>query len=157
MNTELTHAIEPENTAPDPYALHQGNTSDDDGRAIDDYFEAPTLAPVEKGSVAYVKKEIAVPTRMIVRKLYVGTIGGVVYDPVMVFPADLNRKRLIITGVYDNNAFFSLGSEKSDAQTNGSIYQCIFGPLTIEGHTGALWVYSIASVAVDLTIISVTE
>jgi hypothetical protein len=81
----------------------------------------------------------------------VGTVDGVLYDPVQVFPVDLNRLKVIIQA--DDNVV--VGSEKSDVYNGAAIVSPT--QWAVDGHTGAVWVYSTEANAVNVVVWSVTK
>lgn len=79
-----------------PYRTLAGNHADDDGMAIDEMFEPASWGPVSHESREYAAEETKVATRLLSRQIVIGSNGGVIYDPVQLFPVDLSRKRLRI-------------------------------------------------------------
>jgi len=94
----LTPPIAPAEVNPQPHRTLAGNHADDDGQAIDDWFEAAPAGPVKyddapRPTAPEVKP---VATRLLTRTVTVGMPGTTLYDPVQLFPADTRRKSLVI-------------------------------------------------------------
>jgi hypothetical protein len=149
--TDLTNSPAPEIIDPAVHRRLAGDWTDDDGLALDETFEPAFYGPVESESLAAEKESIPTPTRLLSSKVVVGTVDGVLYDPVQVFPVDLNRLKVIIQA--DDNVV--VGSEKSDVYNGAAIVSPT--QWAVDGHTGAVWVYSTEANAVNVVVWSVTK
>jgi len=156
----LNEQTAPELSNPVPHHPMAGNWSDDDGPATDDYFEAPTHAPISHDTLPdpTAKIELPIPTRLLCRSLVLGSIDGVnPTDPIPILPADVNRKALLmVVTVAGSASGVKIGSAKSDVYyspvfaANGNI------GYDLSGHTGALWVYNSATAVADKVTVDVT-
>lgn len=130
-------------------AFHTANRTDDDGQALDDYFESAYQGPpVESESAQYEALSIPTTTRLIARSFTVGTNGGVLYDPVQVLPADPNRKSLHI----DADGPVQIASDKAFPSA-----AVVTFPWTDTTHTGAVWLYSTSGSVVTVSVWAVTS
>ena len=134
---------------PHPLGPLSGDYTDDDGRAIDDYFESADHNPVKETGLpkdqVRDQKDIPVADRLISRTLPLVSLAAA-GDVIQFFSADLNRKKLIIY-VEAAASHIRVGSQKTDvygagllggvatgvANGGGNIYD--FGP-----YTGAVWI-----------------
>lgn len=86
--------------APGIAAGFPGNQNDDDGRAIDDYFEAAESGPVEQMGVIPPVSELPTTTRLITRSLVLTSINTQGhFRAVQILPTDPNRKRVYLHGM----------------------------------------------------------
>lgn len=149
--TELTDSPTPELLDSAVHRRLAGDWNDDDGLALDETFEPPFHGPVVSETLLAAKEEIKTPTRLLSRTVQVGSPGGVTYDPVQVFPVDLNRIKVIVQT--DDNVV--IGSEKSDVYNNASVLSTT--QWSVDNHTGAIWVYSTEANIVNVTVWCVTK
>ena len=143
--TDLIQPVTPELINPEPHPPIAGNYADDDGQAIDEWFEAAPVGPQEYGIPPVITTPtIPQTTRLLTREFVISANGGV-HTPILVLPADPNRIKLIIGVEADTR----IASEKSDvfsaAPAGGTAM------LDMDGHTGAVWAYS-TDTATDLVV-----
>lgn len=149
----LTDSPLPDLEDPRPLGPLHGDVRDDDGIALDQFFEATYQGPpVESESQAYAELSTPILTRLISRRVTVGTVGGVLYDPVQVLPADANRRDLIV----DADGIISIGSDKTDVYQSGVINPSST-PWQTGKHSGAVWVYSTSDQPVSVSVWAVTS
>jgi hypothetical protein len=78
----------------------------------------------------------------------------------MLLPADPNRKTLTLLVYADTKLTVIVASSKSDG-FNGTTFLTVNGggvvAVPLDGHTGAVWAYSQAAAAVDITAMGVTR
>lgn len=150
-NPTLTKPITDAVTDPSPLGRLAGDWHDDDAQAIDEYFEEADHGPQQYIGIKPAVEKIANPTRILNVKTPVGNASVTLYDPVQVFPPDLNRK--VCNIIADGK--FNVGSEKTD------VYNGVTFPantlVTMNGHTGSLWIYSTENSVVNVTISVVTQ
>lgn len=149
-NSETDFRIDPA-----PLGPISGDHNDDDGRAIDEAFEAADWGPQAYGGVKVDREDLPPVTRLITVMMDVPPIanGGV---PIMFFPPDRNRVCMILDG---DNAGWNYGSDPNELaaltrlNAGGSIGSS--SPLIIAGHTGAIWISTPVSTAtVSVTVIT---
>lgn len=132
-----------------------GDHSDDDGQALDDYFEAGPQAPIVYSDGDGYADNRPAHTRMIVRSYVLTSANGVnPPDPVMILPADANRLELFIES---SSETLTIASDKSDCYYPGAIMR---GGRQVysQCHTGAVWVYTTETVTpVTVTVRVVTR
>lgn len=144
------------NDDPHPLGPLAGDYQDDDGRALDDYFESADHMPVKETGLPAAQvndqKDLPIVDRTISRTLVLTPIdltnGG---QPIMFFAADLRRKFLKIVVVTDN-AVISFGSQKADCYGGGYLYGPIRTPAVpaapviydFPNYTGAVWIGAIS-------------
>ena len=159
----INSPIPPEDLSPNPLAAIAGNHADDDGSALDEYFEPnPDLVGLPYGGpvaseTAYEAESLPKIQRILSRSIPIGTIDGNIADPVQVFPADGNRHslRIVITGDVEVH----IGSDKTDVYGGAVVSGYATGPTeyVFDRYTGALWVYSTEAAPVTVNVFSVTE
>ena len=151
---ERTHDNQPNHL--NPQTLHHlaGNWSDDDGLAIDEYFEAADHGPQEHVYVEGAKAALPVTNRLITRAIpfTFDTSGGAgevwpcISDPVLALPADPNRTLLMIAYAVGHTEppFIPvfIASEKSGCYGEPTHYLVVYsgGLMTIPGYTGPVWI-----------------
>jgi len=156
----INEPMPPEILDPVAHRKMAGDWTDDDGLALDEYFEAPSHEPVSHDTLPdpYAKVSIPEVTRMLNRSLTLGSTDGVnAGDPVMLLPADPNRRVcLLIVTVAGSATGIRMGSARSDVYgaplyaANGSI------GYDLSGHTGAVWVYNPSTAVADTATVSIT-
>jgi len=155
---DLNIPVQPDTLDPLPQHPIVGNIHDDDGQAIDQYFEAPPHQPLDYSQFATTVDENPVCTRLIVKTYTLVSPDGVVYaDPVQVLPADPNRKELWVDSSASN---LTIASSKSDCYSLATFRHqttdfCFYS-LT---HTGPVWIYYtplVVTTAGNFTIRAVT-
>lgn len=133
-----------------------GEHNDDDGRALDEAFEAADASPQTYYGVPTEREDLPRPTRTLVRSFTVPAGGA----PIMFFPADLKRKSVVIRC---NSVGFVWGSDANEVSAfvrlNTGVSAAFFTnatvPMIIDGHTGPVWVA--ADLDSIVTVLVVTE
>ncbi len=136
---------------PAPLGRLSGDWTDDDGIYIDQQFEGDPQGPQPRTGLEPEKETIRAATRILSQRMPVGTLNGTLADPVMAFPADLNRKTLIVIAT---GGTVSIGSDKSDVY-NGVVMPANL-PWTTDNHTGSVWLHSTSETAVTVSVWSIT-
>lgn len=165
--TDLIEPVKPDVLAPEPHPVIAGNHADDDGSAIDEWFEEPSHAPQKYDDVPVKSAPEVKPvaTRIISRTVALNNAS----DPLMVLGADTSRKDLIIRIGADrgsDDVRVMIGSDKTDlynvAYLN-SIATLVTGNTDIgsewrsDKHTGAVWVSAVnAPGSVDPFVVNVS-
>jgi hypothetical protein len=143
----------PEELDPVPHPPIAGDFKDDDGPAIDEWFENPPSGPQEYGTIP-VKTEPAIKpvTRIVSRVIRMTCSATVNSDPILLLNADPNREDLIIrvnttvTQIPRPDKFqFMIGSDKADlyngADFGGLCTTVSFGiEWRSDKHTGPVWI-----------------
>lgn len=165
MTDNITEPVTPELTDPVPFSPLAGDWKDDDAQVYDDDFSETQGAPLDNAmGVPHAAAKIKPTSRLIHRSIPVGTpAGGAVSPPIMLLPADPNRKSLTLFAYADTQKYFTFGSDQGDC-FNGNQYPVFvttvsrsWPSLTLDGHTGAVWVYSDSSTPVVCVAVAVTE
>lgn len=163
MTDSINEPMAPEElnpAAPNPVA---GDWNDDDAQAYEAEFEAAPVPPLEYSGIPFRETEIKPATRFVTRQVSVGTINGVIQDPIMLFPADLNRIRLSFYGRSDAVRYLRIADSKTgcfdgvEFMTTATTVARSLTPLEMNGHTGAVWVYSTADQEVIVAGLAVTR
>lgn len=149
---KFTPVEQPENLSPEPEHRLAGDWNDDDGQAIDEYFEPAYHGEVEQVYVDAEREDLPAPNRMLSRVVpfVQRSESAPAPEPVLVFPADVNRKSVSITvyaGEQDargERIFYRIGSSKQDLYGDANIQQLYPSHYTIDGYTGALWMNVLA-------------
>lgn len=142
--TEINAPVSPEELNPAPHPALAGNYADDDGEAIDEWFEAADVGPQDYGTVPVnVAPVIKVPpTRIISRTIAVNQSS----DPVMLFSADVHRKDLIVRISSDavpvDTVYTLIGSDKTDVYNQAFFNAGPASEFRTDKHTGAVWFYA---------------
>lgn len=120
-----------------------GDTTDDDGRAIDEFFEAMDAGPLVFGGSVVDAPEPKVTTRILGRRF--NLISP--FEPQQILPADPNRIAVRIQYKSTLGAALAFASEKSDVYS-APVFHVPFPagllaitPILEIPHTGALWVW----------------
>lgn len=139
MAHELTEPIAPDLLTPEPFAALAGDTTDDDGPALDDIFEAPSHGPIDYGTLIPATDSARPQSnRALTRFLRLTPIdGSTPADPVQLFPADPNRTKLLMTVITAGTCRFA--GEKSDVYSGAKLISNLIYDFT--GYTGAIWFY----------------
>ena len=117
--------------------LQQGNTSDDDGIVLDEYFEPNPGLPVTHAGIDTGKDELPPVTRILTRAIPL-IAGG---DPVQAYPANRKRKSVRIVGRSTTATDkFRIASDKADIYGAGLIPVAEVWGIDNQ-HTGEIWVY----------------
>lgn len=156
MPESITEPMPPEELNPAPLGPLSGDYKDDDSAVYEADFEAAPHGPVKQSGVPAPVKEIKRSTRILHRSVTVGA-GA---DPLMLFPADVNRRSLIIQPIGTGTAEFVIASSKSDCYSGAQFHSDFSGigvSFDLSGHTGALWVYSTSANATSVNGIAVTD
>lgn len=163
MNDSIIDPVLPELNDPVPFAPLAGDTNDDDSQVYEDDFEMTATPPQEYSGVPFQKDTLPQVTRLLTREVFVGTINGSIADPIMILPADPNRKSFTLIAYSDTQVYYTLGSDRSDCY-NGVSFPTFpttiarsYSPLLFTDHTGAIWAYSEAAVQVTVVAIAVTS
>jgi hypothetical protein len=160
MSDKITEPVTPEVLDPVPPAPLAGDWHDDDAQVYADDFIAADHGPDKFLGVPHTAAEIDPTTRLLTRNGQVGTINGVQADPIMLLPADPNRKTLTVLAYADTKLTVIIASSKSEC-FNGTTFLTVAGggvvTVPLDGHTGAVWAYSAAAAAVDITALAVTR
>jgi len=120
INHGIHDPIQPELTDPLPHDPTAGNPNDDDGVAIDEMFEAAPQGPIEYGLILPdIKNELPTTTRLITRRVNLFSLNDATPDTLMIFPADPNRRDLIIQ-VFRSGVINTYLSVTSDAMLNAA-------------------------------------
>lgn len=133
--------------------LHTGDTSDDDAQVIDSLVQpqANPPAPLPDEMTETVTKRPAQRTRIQTERVVLQTA----WDPVKILNPDADRKVLTVSiNSASATDFVTVGDEPNNAKNGGSIFQA--NPLTLLGHTGALWVYNPTVNAITVSYWTVT-
>jgi hypothetical protein len=109
-----------------------GNHRDDDGEAIQQYFEPPSQGPETHLGLEPIVDVLPVPTRIINVKVALGA------DPVPALTVDINRVNL---NIVCKEAPFIVASDKTECYFAPSIPLNVL--LTMNGHTGAVWIHTL--------------
>jgi hypothetical protein len=170
MNPPLTHPVTPERLDPTPHAPIAGDHSDDDGRALDEFFEGGPWAPVESEGLAIKEESVKTPTRLIGGRRRLNVTALPVVE--MLLPADLNRTKLVLTAssnllnsvpvwLFVSDSKFTLMADGATPVLANDGPAAFLLPATISGtnsyaneivldlgaHTGAVWVGVMASLS----------
>lgn len=146
--THLTESVTPDVTSPLPFRAWAGDHSDDDGRAIDDFFEAAYAGPVDYEEPPTEKKEIKTTTRLVNRTV---TLAPTLQ--LMILPPDVHRTTFVIwTDDADSITFAGDSGELSMAGLLSAA-----NPLTLSGHTGPVWVQNVGASDATVNVAAVTE
>lgn len=144
-----------------------GNDSDDDAEYIEDLFrqvpEPPAAIDRPTARETLPNAPLITPNRMIART---GQFTGPMVDPILIFPADVNRKRLYITA---NATMYIAGDKIALPRQMGVLtfdpslglsFQ-VYANMEIVDYTGAVWMISSPSVGAATTwqysFLSITE
>lgn len=170
--SELTPAIEPDLSDPAPLGPLAGNHADDDGQALDDYFEAPSHGPLSYDDLIVPQVDNIAPTNRILSRNLNMTVGD---DPVLILPKDVNRLSLNLyfncNGSNGSNNVLRFASEKSLVYDGAMVYPVWNSNalasgrsyvINLDKYTGALWVWpdpvlSIAAVVFSISVWGVTS
>lgn len=163
---DINAPVAPDVLSPEPHNPPAGNWQDDDGVVIDGTFEPPAHEPLDYDALIRedIDPDLPQPTRMIVRS--VTMTGG--DDPVQLLPPDVNRLQCQLKFTATNAACqLHIGSEKTDCYggygltveySTAGVLRSTW--LTLDAHTGALWVYPEPSVGVfvhNILVVAVTR
>lgn len=143
---------------PAPHDPPAGDWRDDDGAALDSYFEAMPLGPLTSVLVQALKDGISFApeksSRIVSAEFFVDdcSLIGFPYPALMVMPADPNRTALIIQGSHNaglaalywhSEAFTAQGTIDAHPRTNASFLppaQTSGGSqLVLDHYTGPIW------------------
>lgn len=144
MTEKITAPIAPDVTAPAPLGPLSGDWKDDDAKVYEDDFAHADLGPEKVEGVPHKVEKLPPVTRLLTAAQTIDGNSG----PVMLLPADPNRKSLILKVVSATpNERFVFGSSKSDCfggqqfVTGTNLATGVsFAEVNLTGHTGALWV-----------------
>jgi len=157
---KLNEPMQPERLDPARHDRMAGDWSDDDGPALDQYFEAPTHEPLSHDTIPTPEAKTRIPevTRLLNRSIVLFSPDGVnAGDPVMLLPADPNRKVLILHVSLGGSATgIRMGSARSDVY-GAPLYaaNATFG-YNLSGHTGAIWCWNPSTAVADTATVSIT-
>lgn len=163
MTDSIVEPMTPETLDPAPLGPVAGDTHDDDAQAYEAEFEAMPVPPLEYSGIPYAETEIKAATRLLTRQVSVGTINGVIQDPILLFPQDLNRICLSFYGRSDAVRYLRIASDKSacfdgvEFMTTATTVARSLTALEFNGHTGPVWVYSTADQEVIVSGVAVTR
>jgi len=158
MTDKITTPVAPDVLNPAPLGPLSGDWHDDDAQVYEDDFVHADQTPQDHAGIPHTVAELPVTTRLLSRNATVGTVNGALVDPIMLFPADPNRKSLTIMSLAAALAGYRLASSKSGC-FNGENFFTPAGAMlvfSLDDHTGALWAYSTDANAVSLTVAAVT-
>lgn len=126
-----------------PHRPLAGNTSDDDGEALDAFFQPMDARPQVYGIPETTVKALTPPQRLITRFLPVGN------DPLMLFPPDINRKSLRIIFRGAGSDVLQMASTRSDVEGSGFLAAATgpedssdvvhYAEYVFPGYTGGVW------------------
>ena len=146
---DLNSGIEiPDGIGVEPAPTIAGDTADDDAEYID-WILLPNpdgFTPFEEMVAPNLYGDESLKDRKPQTKLFqatvpVGTYSGVIYDPVMLFPADSDRTELVLRAVSSVASTWRFGSDKQSCYTAASL-PTTDPALVLQCHTGPVWVYS---------------
>ena len=157
LNTPLTDPVPPELDNPVPLGPLAGDHTDDDSFALDEYFEAADVSPIDWGAVGMGPTPDTLPpvTRLIAREYTIVSPDGVNYaDPVMLLPADPSRLELRIE---TSATALRIASTRDEAFFAPQFrYQFTTGAIFMsEKHTGAVWAYFTPAVVTNQAVVAV--
>lgn len=135
MTDELNDPLPPEVLDPAPHRPIAGDIADDDGQALDDFFEAAPSGPTVWESYDLGKDALPKPTRILSRQIVLPQAGSAPADPVQVFPADVNRLHIRV----ESDHPIMIASDKTDCY---GAAQTVSTSWYNDLHTGSVWVYS---------------
>lgn len=154
--SELNDPMSPDILDPDPHRPIAGDIADDDGPALDQYFEAGDTLPVEYDTLPdpYAKDKPRETTRLITRTFSLASPDGIVpADPIMLLPADPNRVRLLIS-VSSAGAGNGVRVGESKSDVYGAPRLNIADTYDLTGHTGSIWVYNDSTNIADIVTVN---
>jgi hypothetical protein len=158
MTEKITQPIAPDIENPAPLGPLSGDWKDDDSAVYEADFVAADHGPEKTVGIKPSVEKIKIATRLIVRNVTVGTVNGALVDPILLLPADVNRKSLQLQAYSAAATTYIIGDSKSDCYNGVALNG---GPgvviLTLTDHTGAVWLYSTDVASVDVTAVAVTE
>lgn len=150
--------IERDDEAAEPHDRPAGDSKDDDGQAIDDYFtpnpNGPNVREVLQRMPGFSVDDTAPKVSRVLTMSYSLLAAS---DPIQLLPADANRKSLVIIAQSTTAADqVKIAGQKSDVYGAGN------WPMNLlyrsPGWTGAIWVYAPAAVGtVTVSFWSVTS
>jgi len=166
-NPPLDQNVIDYNLDPEPHSPPAGDWKDDDGQAIDSYFEAADLGPLAYKLVQAMSGYINPPKQAsrIVRNRLNMQSTNVVTHAVMAFPADPDRSYLSITdvtgkGFYYHSESFTVTDDPTipPAQTPAAFIPPNALPTRVEiaNYTGPIWVAGSFANGAILEIVAVT-
>lgn len=146
---QLNHGIEiPDGADVTPAPTIAGDAADDDGQYIDEilYPNPDGFSPIEEMVAPNLYGDESLETRKAQTRVFqatvpVGTNGGTLYDPVMLFPADPDRVELVLRAISENASTWRFASDKQSCYT-AAAFSTADPPLVLRNHTGPVWVYS---------------
>lgn len=150
MTDKITEPMTPEvldPVAPSPLA---GDWNDDDAAVYQDDFIQADHGPDKFMGVPHTVAELPPINRLVTRSLTVGTLNGVLYDPVLLLSADPHRIHLLIqwrARPAVSNTGLRIADDRSKCFSDDSA-MLLWGPnvtagfMTLDGYTGPLWGYS---------------
>jgi hypothetical protein len=167
MTDRITAPIAPDVLDPHSLAKLAGDWSDDDAQVYEEDFQAADHGPRVPTGVPHTEEKIKATTRMLHRAGVIGTVSAVIQDPIMLMPADPNRKSLMVSIIAQAapgaGTAVVFGDNKSDCYNNGTNGFLVkdtapTSPLIDVPHTGALWAWSPnGNVAITVNAIAITE
>jgi hypothetical protein len=125
MDAKATEALAPPGLV--------GNTADDDGRALDEYFEAAPSGPLDYAGIQHAREELPTTTRILSRA-FVLTQGQ---QATLALPADPSRIKLVIDVMDVGPAYVS---DANDIGTLTPYITTANSPLDLGAHTGPVWI-----------------
>lgn len=155
MTSELTDHIALTGQDPLPLGGFAGDDADDDGVALDQYFEAADSNPLASRTVAYQREETPTVTRIIQRQFNLSASPDAGATPgvgVLVLPSDPNRVKLIVYSA-------AVAIYVSDANDFNSIFARLTGAnliLDLTGHTGPLYA-AVVNAATTVSVWAITR
>lgn len=167
MSADFSPVEKPDHLSPETPTRLAGDWTDDDGQALEEYFEPADHGPVDQAYVSTNVESLKVTTRLISREIPFpfsksNGDGGLVFggdiQPVRVLPADPDRSEFMVTAImggipspgdaYGGNftVYFALGDSKSFCHTstrgNYTFAASMTGtdsPISM-CHTGEVWI-----------------
>jgi hypothetical protein len=167
MNDRIVNPIAPDLLDPHTHAPLAGDWKDDDAQVYEADFAYMDDGPQTSKGLPHVVETLKVTTRMLHRTGTVGTVSTILADPIMLMPADPNRKSLSVNIVAlaapGAGTTVVFGDSKSDCYNNGVNGYYVTNtaptsPMINVPHTGALWAWSpTGNVAITVNAIAITE
>lgn len=151
--SELTPAERPENLSTEPAHRLAGDWNDDDGQAIEEYFEPAFHGEEEQTYVDAPRESLPTTNRLLSRTIpfpYNSPLGeDISFPPILAFPADSCRKNITMYAIqYSGDgrqtaatALVRVASDRTGTYDVGNFHVSPMAPrIYIEDYTGPIWV-----------------
>lgn len=132
---------------PAPHNPPAGDWKDDDGRALDSYFEAMDLQPLISYLTKAAANSIKPPTAgRLLRQRFSLTVAGFPYSSTFIFPPDPNRSLLVIQPplgaalpIYISDGSFTANDILGNTPETPAFHVPGAQQIVIPNYTGAVW------------------